>query len=45
MKKREKFIHLELKSFQNYSFENEKIFMISCDAWRSLALTKNGRIF
>ncbi len=41
----EKYIHFELKSFINYSFENEKIVMISCGAWHSLALTKSGRIF
>ncbi len=41
----EKYIHFELKSFINYSFENEKIVMISCGVWHSLALTKSGRIF
>jgi WD40 repeat protein len=44
-KKSEKYIHFELKSFKNYSFENEKIVMISCGRWHSLALTENGRVF
>jgi hypothetical protein len=29
----------------NYSFENEKIFMISCGYTHSLALTESGRVF
>jgi alpha-tubulin suppressor-like RCC1 family protein len=41
----EKYIHFELKSFKNYSFENEKIVMISCGYWHSLALTESGRVF
>jgi hypothetical protein len=41
----EKYIYFKLKSFKNYSFENEKIVMISCGGWHSLALTENGRIF
>jgi hypothetical protein len=44
-KKREKYIDFELKSFKNYSFENEKIVMISCGATHSLALTESGRVF
>jgi alpha-tubulin suppressor-like RCC1 family protein len=44
-KKREKYIHFELKSFKNYSFENEKIVMISCGLRHSLALTESGRVF
>jgi hypothetical protein len=43
--KSEKFIHFELKSFKNYSFENEKIVMISCGSRHSLALTESGRVF
>jgi alpha-tubulin suppressor-like RCC1 family protein len=41
----EKYIHFELKSFKNYSFENEKIVMISCGYLHSLALTESGRVF
>jgi alpha-tubulin suppressor-like RCC1 family protein len=41
----EKYIYFELKSFMNYSFENEKIVMISCGLWHSLALTESGRVF
>jgi alpha-tubulin suppressor-like RCC1 family protein len=41
----EKYIHFELKSFMNYSFENERIVMISCDVRHSLALTESGRVF
>jgi hypothetical protein len=44
-KKSEKYIHYELKSFINYSFENEKIVMISCGLRHSLALTESGRVF
>ncbi len=40
----EKYIHFELKSFMNYSFENERIF-ISCGRWHSLALAESGRVF
>jgi hypothetical protein len=36
--KSEKYIDFELKSFKNYSFENEKIVMISCGATHSLAI-------
>jgi alpha-tubulin suppressor-like RCC1 family protein len=35
----EKYIHFELKSFKNCSFENEKIVMISYGLNHSLALT------
>jgi hypothetical protein len=41
----EKYIHFELKSFKNSSFENEKIVMISCGWRHSLALTESGRVF
>jgi alpha-tubulin suppressor-like RCC1 family protein len=41
----EKYIYFELKSFKNYSFENEKIVMISCGASHSLALAESGRVF
>jgi alpha-tubulin suppressor-like RCC1 family protein len=41
----EKYIYFELKSFKNYSFENEKIVMISCGRWHTLALTESGRVF
>jgi hypothetical protein len=41
----EKYIYFELKSFKNYSFENEKIVMISCGWRHSLALTESGRVF
>jgi hypothetical protein len=34
-----------LKSLKNYSFENEKIVMISCGFQHSLALTESGRVF
>jgi hypothetical protein len=44
-KKSEKHIDIELKSLKNYSFENEKIIMISCGLRHSLALTESGRIF
>jgi hypothetical protein len=44
-KKSKKYIHFELKSFKNYSFENEKIVMISCGLRHSLALTESGRVF
>jgi alpha-tubulin suppressor-like RCC1 family protein len=43
--KSEKYIHFELKSFKNYSFENDKIVMISCGYTHSLALTESGRVF
>jgi hypothetical protein len=41
----EKYIYFKLKSFKNCSFENEKIVMISCGYWHSLALTESGRVF
>jgi hypothetical protein len=41
----EKYIYFKLKSFKNYSFENEKIVMISCGFKHSLALTERGRVF
>jgi hypothetical protein len=41
----EKYIHFKLKLFKNYSFENEKIVMISCGWEHSLALTESGRVF
>jgi alpha-tubulin suppressor-like RCC1 family protein len=41
----EKYIYFKLKSFKNLSFENEKIVMISCDGWHSMALTESGRVF
>jgi hypothetical protein len=41
----EKYINSELKSLKNYSFENEKIVMISCGLRHSLALTESGRVF
>jgi alpha-tubulin suppressor-like RCC1 family protein len=41
----EKYIYFRLKSFENYSFENEKIVMISCGFEHSLALTESGRVF
>jgi hypothetical protein len=53
----EKYIDFELKSFKNYSFENEKIVMISCGCGdlfcrgdlfgrgHSLALTESGHVF
>jgi serine/threonine protein kinase len=44
-KKNDKYIHFELKSFKNYSFENNKIVMISCGLRHSLALTESGRVF
>jgi serine/threonine protein kinase len=44
-KKSEKYINFKLKSFKNYSFENEKIVMISCGLYHSLALTESGRVF
>jgi hypothetical protein len=44
-KKSEKHIQFKLKSFKNYSFKNEKIVMISCGGWHSLALTESGRVF
>jgi hypothetical protein len=43
--KSDKYIHFELKSSKNYSFGNEKIVMISCGKWHSLALTGSGRVF
>ncbi len=43
--KSEKYIHFELKSFKNSSFENEKIKMISCGWEHSLALTESDRVF
>jgi hypothetical protein len=41
----EKYIYFKLKSFKNYSFESEKIVMISCGYEHSLALTESGRVF
>jgi hypothetical protein len=41
----EKYIDFKLKSFKNNSFENEKIVMISCGGYHSLALTESGRVF
>jgi hypothetical protein len=41
----EKYIYFKLQSFNNYSFENEKIVMISCGERHSLALTDSGRVF
>jgi hypothetical protein len=41
----EKYICFKLKSFKNYSFENEKMVMISCGLGHSLALTESGRVF
>jgi alpha-tubulin suppressor-like RCC1 family protein len=38
----EKYIDFDLKI---YSFENEKIVMISCGYYHSLALTESGRVF
>jgi alpha-tubulin suppressor-like RCC1 family protein len=43
--KSEKRIEFKLKSFMNYSFENEKVVMISCGVRHSLALTESGRVF
>jgi hypothetical protein len=40
----EKYIE-KVKSFKNYSFENERIVMISCGFCHSLALTESGRVF
>jgi hypothetical protein len=44
-KKREKYIDFKLKSFNNSSFQNDKIKMISCGLGHSLALTESGRVF
>jgi hypothetical protein len=41
----EKYIYFELKSFKNYSFENDKVVIISCGERHSLALTESGRVF
>jgi hypothetical protein len=41
----DKYINSDLKSLKNYSFENEKIVMISCGQLHSLALTESGRVF
>jgi alpha-tubulin suppressor-like RCC1 family protein len=41
----EKYNYFNLKSFKNYSFENEKIVMISCGRWHSLAFIERGRVF
>jgi alpha-tubulin suppressor-like RCC1 family protein len=35
----------ERENSENYSFENEKIVMISCGGWHSLELTESGRVF
>ncbi len=34
-----------MKSFKNYSFESEKIVMVSCGKEHSLALTESGSVF
>ncbi len=44
-KNSEKNIDFKLKSFKNYSLENDKIVMISCGDYHSLALTESGRVF
>jgi alpha-tubulin suppressor-like RCC1 family protein len=44
-KNSEKYINFKLKSFKNYSFEDEKIIMISCGVRHSLALTESCRVF
>ncbi len=41
----DKYIHFKLKSFKNSHSENNKIKMISCGYWHSLALTQSGRVF
>jgi hypothetical protein len=41
----EKCIDFKLKSFNNSSHQNDKIKMISCGEWHSLALTEGGRVF
>ncbi len=41
----EKYIHFELKSFMNYSFENERIVMISYGRWHLLTLLESDRGF
>jgi hypothetical protein len=43
--KTDKYIHFKLKSFKNSHSENDKIKMISCGYWHSLALTQSGRVF
>jgi hypothetical protein len=35
----------KVKSFKNHSFDNEKIVMISCGGWHSLALTESSHVF
>jgi hypothetical protein len=42
--KSEKYIYFKLKSMRIYSFEDEKIVMISCGEEHSLALTESGCI-
>jgi hypothetical protein len=44
-KKSEQYIDFKLKSFNNSSFQNDKIVIISCGYWHSLALTESGRVF
>jgi hypothetical protein len=41
----QKYIDFKLKSFKNYSFQNDKIVMISCGGEHSLALTESCRVF
>ncbi len=41
----EKYTYFNSKSFKNYSFECEKIVIISFSGWHSLALTESGRVF
>jgi hypothetical protein len=45
LEKSEKYIHFKLKSFNSSSFQNDKIKMISCGKWHSLALTESGLVF
>jgi hypothetical protein len=40
-----KVINFELKEFENNGYENERIIMISCGYWHSLALSERGRVF
>jgi hypothetical protein len=37
-------IYFKLKSFMNYSFQNEKIVMLSCGSRHLLAHTENGHV-
>jgi len=43
--KSEQYIDFKLKSFNNSSFQNDKIVSISCGEEHSLALTESGRVF